>query len=421
MKLAINGGEPVRESKFHPFPNVGFDDVRAILSCFENQCFSGFRAGFYDGGENVKNFENLVSSSTGSKHAVSFDTWSNGIVACLMSMGIESGDEVLITPYTMTSCATSILACGAIPVFTDVCLDTGCLDPVDVERKITKKTKAIFVVHLFGIPADMDSIMSIARRHNLMVFEDCAQSPMSIYKGRLVGTMGDVAGFSLTESKHIMSGEGGVAITDDDRINNGMRIIRNHGEVKNTTNTTEENYSHNILSTSGLIGFNFRMTELTAALASSQWRKLGEILETKRSLVNHLHSRLSKFSFIEIMNADYSCEPSWYSLPLRYKSEVLGISREVFVKALNAEGMNFAEGYVEPLYYQSIYTTNPHWVVRDSEYNYENSASTCPNVEKLWREELILTLDVRHPYTIKDMNDIVYAFEKIEDNIKELL
>jgi perosamine synthetase len=418
-KLAINGGKPVRNKKFHPFPNVGFDDLSSILTCFENSSFSGFRAGFYDGGSKVKSFENIVSSTTGSKYAVSFDTWSNGIVACLMSMGIESGDEVLITPYTMTSCATSVLACGALPVFVDVCLETGCLDPDDVERKITDKTKAIFVVHLFGIPADMDRIMSIANKHDLLVFEDCAQSPLATYKGKLVGTMGHVSGFSLTESKHIMSGEGGVAITDNELINNGMRIVRNHGEVKDTANTEEENYTHNTLATSGLIGFNFRMTELTAALAESQWKKLPEVLDRKHQLVNYLHSNLSRFSFIEMMKPDYECSPSWYSLPLRFKSENLGISRSRFVEALNAEGMNFAEGYVEPLYYQSIYTSNPHWVVRDNGYNY--SEVRCKNVEKLWRDELILTLDVRLPYTISDMDDIIRAFEKIETNIHELI
>lgn len=418
MKLAINGGNPVRNKKFHPFPNVGFDDLSEIVSCFENNSFSGFRAGFYDGGEKVVEFENEVSKSTNSSHAVSFDTWSNGIVACLMSLGVEFGDEVLITPYTMTSCATSVLACGAIPVFVDVSLETGCIDPEDIERKITDKTKAIFVVHLFGIPSDMDKIMSIAERHNLLVFEDCAQSPLATYKDRIVGTMGDVAGFSLTESKHVMSGEGGVAITDNIKINNGLRLIRNHGEVKDTVNTKEKNYTHDLMSRSGLIGFNFRMTELTAALAISQWRKLPCILEKKIELVNYLHKKLERFNFLEIMRPNYNCQPTWYSLPLRFKSEALGISRSKFVEALNAEGMNFAEGYVEPLYYQSIYTENPHWVVRELGYDYSNVS--CPNVEKLWRDELILTLDVRHPYTLSDMDDIISSIDKINININEL-
>ena len=425
MKLAINGGKPVIENKIdHQWPNVDKQEILEILECFNRNKFSGFRAGNYEGGPAVINFEEVVSSSTQAEHAVAFDTWSNGIVAAMLALGLEAGDEVIITPYTMTSCATSIISCGAIPVFADVCEDSGCIDPEDIRRKITDKTKAIFVVHLFGIPADMDEIMSIASSHDLFVFEDCAQSPMSFYKGSLCGTIGHVGGFSLTESKHITSGEGGVAITNDERINNGMRYVRNHGEVASTakvaTGSPVYDYCFDVYGDSGIIGYNFRMTEISAAFATAQWNKLECVLALKNQMGQYLTKNLKGIKHIELMIPEYDHTPSWYNFPMRYKKLDSGVSREKFVEALNAEGINFACGYVPPLYKQDIYRSNKHWVIRDyaSHIDYENPG--CPVVERLYGEELIATLDIRAPYDMEHMKNIVTAIKKVTENIDQL-
>jgi len=425
MKLAINGGQPVVENSiFHGFPNVDKQEILGILECFERNRFSGFLAGDYDGGPAVIEFERLVKQSTGSEFAIAFDTWSNGIVAAMLSLGLEVGDEVIIAPYTMTSCATSIISCGAIPVFADVCPDSGCLDPEDVKRKITDRTKAIFVVHLFGIPADMDKIMSIADEHDLFVFEDCAQAPMSYYKGRLCGTIGHVGGFSFTESKHITCGEGGAAITNDKKINNGMRYVRNHGEVgpvyKSIRDTTEYNYSVDVYGDSGILGYNFRMTEITAAFAQAQWEKLDCILEIKRKMVNYLIENLADVKHVKLMVPDYDHVPSWYNFPLRYVS-TYGVSRETFVAALNAEGLHFACGYVPPLYKQEIYTTNKHWIIRDYAKHMDYNNPGCPIVERLYNDELITTLDIRLPYDMDHMKKIVEGIKKVCENMEELL
>ena len=425
MKLAINGGTPVvKNSVNHDWPNVDKEEILSILECFSRNKFSGFRAGNYEGGPAVVEFEELVKDSTNSEFAVAFDTWSNGIVAAMLALGLEAGDEVIITPYTMTSCATSIMSCGAIPIFADVCEDSGCIDPVDVEKKITDKTKAIFVVHLFGIPADMDPIMDLAKKHDLFVFEDCAQSPMSYYKGRMCGIIGDVGGYSLTESKHITSGEGGIAITNDVKINNGMRYARNHGEVASTakaaTGSPAYDYCFDVYGDSGIIGYNFRMTEVCAAFANSQWKKLDQVLATKKEMGDYLRENLQGIKHIELMIPKYDHIPSWYNFPLRYKKLNSGVSREKFVEALNAEGINFACGYVPPLYKQDIYRSNKHWVIRDyaQHVDYENPG--CPVVERLYGEELIATLDIRSPYDMNHMKNIVHAVKKVCNNIHEL-
>ena len=319
-KLAINGGNPVIPNSItHPWPNTGYEELEEIVSCFTRNTFSGFRAGGYDGGPAVMEFERLVSDTTRSNHAVAFDTWSNGIVGSMLALGLEAGDEVIVTPYTMTSCATSIISCGAIPIFADVCEDSGCIDPVDVQRKITDRTKAIFVVHLFGLPADMDPIMALARKHNLFVFEDCAQAPLATYKGRTCGTIGDVGGFSFTQSKHITSGEGGVAITNDRRINNGLRYVRNHGEVaptaKKYADSSDYDYCFDVYGSSGIIGYNFRMTELAGAFGTVQWNKLHNILETKREMGDFLRRNLRDVPGLELMIPAYDHEASWYNFP----------------------------------------------------------------------------------------------------------
>ena len=418
MKLAINGGKPIRNKKLLPFPNVDKSDLLSVIKCYEDNSFSAFRAGTYEGGARVVEFENTVKDRIGCDYAVAFDTWSNGIVAAMMAIGLEPGDEVIVTPYTMTSCATSILACGAIPIFADVCENTGCIDAEDIKRKITNKTKAIFVVHLFGLPADMDSIKSIADEKNIFIFEDCAQSPLAEYKGRLVGTIGDVGGFSFTESKHVMSGEGGIAITNDVKINNAMRVVRNHGEVCRTE-FSEESYADNVYN-HGLIGYNFRISELTAALADSQWKKLDNIIKEKQELASYLIENLSSFDFVKEMTPSYDHKPAWYQLPLRYMESKTGVPRDKFIAAINAEGLNFAGGYVTPLYYQNIYRSNKHWVLKEFAPNVDYYENSCPVVERLWKNELITTLDIRKPYTAEDMKDIVRAFEKVESNLDEL-
>jgi len=432
QKLAVLGGDPIlNASQKLPFAQTTPQDSNEVLKCFDRNSFSGFRAGDYDGGHYIKKLENSIQGTFDSRYAVAFDTWSNGIIASLMALGVGLGDEVLIAPYTMSSCATSIMACGAIPVFCDVDINTGCICPESILKNITGKTKAIFVVHLFGFPANMSRIREISYDENIHIFEDCAQSPLATFDNRLCGTFGDVAGFSFTESKFVMGGEGGVAITNFSKINNGLRVVRNHGEVCSTAKNNQHlrrvvdgedsssgqyNYAADVLPRYGLLGFNFRMTELSAALIYSQWNKIEENVKYRRTHAEQFINSIKKIPYIIPMSPSYKSNPSWYTLPLRFMENEAGISRERFVEAINAEGFNFFCGYCPPLYRQSLYHENKHWSIKD--VSYENVS--CPNIDSLFDKELFMTMDVRTPYEPQYFEKMTSAFLKVHDNLKSL-
>lgn len=412
-KLAINGGEPVLKEKIkHKFPVTDQSDIDSVMDCFKNNSFSEFRAGTYDGGEKVSLFEHVVRSSVHVNYSVSFDTWSNGIIACLMACNIGRGDKVIVSPYTMTSCASSILACGAIPVFVDLDKTSLTFDKYDLIRKYDSRVKAMIVVHLFGIPSDMNMIMKFAGDRGISVIEDCAQAPKATFEGQYCGTIGDVGGFSLTQSKHVMSGEGGIAITNLSHINSALRIVRNHGEVLNDSewaaewkNTyfckcTEPEKECNCEPRT-LFGFNFRMTEMSAALAANQWRKIDDVIDFRRLAVKRLSECVSKYRFLRMFEPEYECLPSWYVFPFRILENVDGgVERKTFVSALNAEGFNFVEGYCNPLYHQNIYRkiANQH---------------ICFNVEDMYKKELVYTLDIRPPYDMQYIEKMCEAIEKV--------
>ncbi len=412
-KLAIHGGHPVRGKPFGKTPVVSLEDHASLLAPFRDNCFSGFRAGKPHGGPRVRQFEEQIADLVGVKHAVAFDTWSNGIFASLIALGIEGGDEVILPSYTMTACASSVLSCGAVPVFADIDKTTFNIDPNDVETKITSKTKLVMAVHLFGMPADMDKLLNICQRHNLILLEDAAQAPSSTYKGQICGTIGDSGGFSFTQSKHVMCGEGGMAVTNNSSIANGLRYVRNHGEVNSLPGCKNE-YSDNLYA-SNTVGFNFRMTELNAALACSQLRRLTEEVEIRRNLAKWLTDHLKDISYLSHPYPSYEFDHSYYCYALVWNHPT--VRREQFVEALGAEGIPFQNGYCQPIYKQHIYKERRHWAIR----HFGDGVSYDPMPVTEWvNDHLIVCAHVRSPNTQHDMNDIVDAINKVVEHMDEL-
>jgi len=268
--LAVRGGAKIRNTPFPKHPIIGKEEKEQILDVLESGNISTFIASpgeNFLGGKKIKEFEYKFSKFMGSKFAVAFNSASSALHAAVAAVGVKPGEEVIVPPTTFTSTATCVLMHNAIPVFCDIKNDTYCLNPEKLQTVQSELSKAIIPVHLFGHPCDMDEIVNFARSNNLRIIEDCAQAPGAEYKGKKVGTMGDCGIFSFQESKNIMTGEGGMLITDNEEIVNIARMIRNHGEVILPTMSKRTYHTE-------FLGWGYRMTELEAALGIAQLSKL---------------------------------------------------------------------------------------------------------------------------------------------------
>jgi perosamine synthetase len=361
----------------------------------------------------VRKLEERAAEQLDGARVVSVNSATSGLYAAVGALGLGYGDEVIVSPYTMSACAVAPLIYGAIPVFADVEIETGCLSAAAVTRAVTPRTRAILLVHQFGIPADMDAIMAVAREHSLRVIEDCAQAWGASYKGRPVGTMGDVGVFSFNVNKTVQSGEGGLCVTNDSDLAYRLQLIRNHGEAVVASAGYED--------ITNIVGFNYRMTELQAAVAHAQLGKLDRLNAARLELVERLSRGLSEFDCLVTPPGRDGCVSTYYVYPLRYLDDRLGgLRRGELVAAVNAEGIRFQQGYVAPLYTQPLYQQRrafKHgypWTApenADSEPDY--SPGACPNAETLHGSQMIINEHVRPPHGAADVDDIVAAVGKV--------
>ncbi|GAH68480.1 unnamed protein product, partial [marine sediment metagenome] len=269
-------------------------------------------------GKKIKEFENLFKKYHNTEYAVAFNSATAALHAAVVACGVQPGDEVITTPYTFTSTATCALMQNAVPVFADIKKDTFNINPEEIEKNISPLTKAIIVVHLFGNPADMYEIMQIAKDNNLRVIEDCAQAPGAKYQNRLVGTIGDCGIFSFTENKNITSGEGGMLITNDKEIAEVTRLVRNHGEAL-IAGQKKRTYKSSIL------GWNYRLTEVDAAIGIEQFKKMDYFNNERIKLANYLTYQLQNF---EGLTPPYVYEENkhvYYVYALKYDELKVGI------------------------------------------------------------------------------------------------
>ena len=417
-KLAINGGNKIREKSWADNITTGEEEKIALsrvidsgyMSLFEGSHTPDAPFSFY-GGPEVQALENEWNEYYGSKYSVSVNSATSGLYMAIGALGIGYGDEVIVSPYTMSACAIAPMIYGAIPVFADVD-DMGSLDPKSIKTLVSSRTKAILVVHQFGIPAQMDEIMEIANKYNLKVIEDCAQAHGAKYRGQYVGTIGNIGVFSLNVNKTIQSGEGGVCVTNDKDLHYRLALIRNHGEA--VVEAAEYDDITNIA------GFNYRMTELQAAVCRVQLNILDGLNTERLKLVKQLNNGLREFDFLVVPEEKHDCESTYYVYPLKFLSEIAGIKREQFVEAVNAEGINFFQGYVKPLYTQPVYQKRslfkngyPFSAIENKSCRMEYNIGICPNAEKLYFDQMIINEHIRLPNTEEDVRDIINAIHKI--------
>lgn len=420
-KLALFGGPATIRAAFKRYNPIGMEEVQAAKQVIESGVLSKFIGAWHEdfyGGPKVKEFERDCEAYFGVKHAVTVNSWTSGLVAAVGAIGIEPGDEIIVTPWTMSASATAILHWNAIPVFADIDPETFNLDPKSVEERITPYTKAIMAVDIFGQPADMDELMAIAAKYGLKVISDTAQSPGALYQGKYAGTVADVGGFSLNYHKHIHTGEGGILVTNDDEIAERLQLIRNHAEVvvggKGVTNL------------SNMIGHNFRLGEIECAIGIEQLRKLGGLVESRQRLAERLSEGLKGMRGLRTPVVKQGRSHVYYVYPLVLDVRELGVSRERIHAALHAEGVAMSDRYQNihllPMYQNKIaygsrgFPWKSDICHRDVDY----SKGICPVAERLNDSTYLGFGMCVYDLSDQDIDLIVSAFHKVWAALDEL-
>lgn len=464
MNLAINGGKKLMQGYFPAQPSVGQSEYNALKKVFERKILSGYRGNFipqFWGGVEVQALEQQFSDMFDVKYSLAVNSCTSALHIACGAIGLQPGDEVIVTPWSMSCSATAPLLYGAIPVFADIEEDTFCLDPKSVETCITDRTKAIIVVDLFGGIFNQE-IMKIAEKHGLYVIEDAAQaigayfykekeeeywsaSDMPVKLKRTIhdnrqyaGTFGHIGCFSFTQGKHLTAGEGGMIVTDNEELMMKCAMIRNHAEAVCSSMSPRYQSLYN-----NLLGLNLRMTELQAAILQHQLERLNGFINKRERNVRELYKLLTKFDFIEKPKIKAGTEKrqshAYYVQPFIYNRDVAprGLHRDRYIDAVKAElgveegridrGVPLGNGYIQPLYRMPIFQEKTHWAFRNARTknnptpDYSDYENSCPVVEKLWEDRVFVSL--LHGLRLHDIHiDIItQAFQKVCDNIEELV
>lgn len=410
-KLAIHGGTPVLKRPLTPPYLIGKEEIAVATKVLKGGPLSdyiGAPGKYFFGGRRARSLEAAFIKKFGVKHAVSFNSATTALHGAIVALGIGPGDEVIVPPYTMSATPMAVLMNGAVPIFADIDSETFCLDPKSVEKNITKRTKAIFVVNLFGQTADFGRLLSLAKKYKLKVIEDNAQAPGALWRGRPAGTIGDIGVFSFNVHKTIQAGEGGVLVTNNAHYALRAQMCRNHGE--NVAGVYPE--------AGLLVGSNYRMTELTAAIGNVQLLRLDFLTKRRRALVEYLTKCLKNIEGIMVPTVSKDNYHVYYVFPLLIDEKRLGISRDKLVDAMTAEGYPMSKGYLEPLYLLPIFQKKQAFNKTHFPFDYDGmkqdySKGICPVAERLYEKKFTFTTLCQHPRTKKDIDLFVKALHKV--------
>ncbi len=363
-ELAIAGGRPViRPGAMEPWPPIDDTDRKMVLDSLER--------GKHTFGPNCVALQEEFAAWNGNQHALTTNSGTAALHMCLVAAECGCGDEVIVPAYSWSSSVTCVMQHNAIPVFVDIDFDTMNIDVDRIEAAITPKTKAIIVVHLHGLPVDMDAVMAVADRHGLRVIEDACQAHGAKYKGQKVGTLGHCAAFSLNQNKCLCSGEGGMFVTDDEDMLKRAQALWSFGEEVGPTERRDYHVH--------AMGWMYRNNDLTAAWGRAQLKKLDRYLEVQKENAAALARELAGTPHLILPTESTDCEHNWYNYTIRFDMEALGHAddarafRDKLVRALNAEGL-------ETMVWQSFIL--PAMTVFQNKDGYGHGCPwTCPHAE----------------------------------------
>jgi perosamine synthetase len=418
-QLAIAGGPPAVRRPLQPFNSITGAERDAALKFLDTGApLSGFhgsaRPTFF-GGDEVQAFEKEWCTRFGAAHAISMNSATSGLIAAMGAVGIGPGDEVIVSPYSMSASAIAPVFYGGVPVFADIEADYFCLDYDSVVKALTPATKAIIAVNLFGHPAELARLRKLADERGLYLIEDSAQATLATEHGRPVGTVGHIGVYSLNIHKHIQTGEGGVCVTADPDLAKRLQLIRNHGE-----NVVEWLGMDDIVN---LVGFNFRMTELGAAIARVQLSRIEDLVRRVEKIAGRLTEGLGNLKGVSLPAIRPGCTHNYYMWSVRIDAETLGTSREAFSEALAAEGFPNATGYVKPIYWLPMFQKRIAigregfpFTLRDRHY----PMGLCPVVERMHTKELLQYQPVSWSVDSEQLEMMIDAFRKVHARASSL-
>ncbi len=407
-KPAILGGSPVHSGEWAKWPiwNPETDEKKVI---------EVLRSGIWSRAKLVTEFEQEWAKTIGAKRSLAVVNGTNALIAAMVQAGIGGGDEVIVSSYTFIASAASILATGAIPVFVDSDPKTFQIDTSKIEKKITSRTAAIMPVHILGLPANMPVIMQIAEKHNLVVIEDACQGWLAEIDHKKVGTFGKAGCFSFQNSKNMAIGEGGAIVSDDDDFMDRCYSYHNYGNPYGTAVGT-------VGSGTVIAGTKLRITEYQAAIGLAQLKRLEQETQTRGENATYLKSMIKEIpGIIPYVLHDNVTRAAFHLFPFKYGKEGFnGLSRETFLKALNAEGINCSGGY-SPLnkmpYLNNAFQSKNYKLMYPPEmldFNTYLERNQCPVTDRLCDEEGVWIYQNLLLGEKSDMDDIAGAIEKIQ-------
>jgi len=386
---AIEGGSPVRREML-PYGQqwIEDDDIRSVVEVLKGD--------YLTTGPRINEFESRFAEYVGARYAVAVANGTAALHAAAFAAGIGPGAEVITTPITFAASANCVLYMGGKPVFADIKDSDWNIDSNEITRKLNSRTKAIIPVHFTGLPADLDEVHQIAREHNLVVIEDAAHALGATYKGRGIGGLSQMTIFSFHPVKHITTGEGGMITTDDVNLYHRLMQFRSHGITRDGERLLQDEgpwyYEMQFE------GFNYRLTDVQAALGLSQLAKADRFLERRREIVARYIEAFKDMPEISLQVRQADREAGWHLFIIRLNTERLKVDRRRVFEALRAENIGVNVHYI-PVYLHPYY--------RDLGY----PGGLCPRAEKLYSE--MITLPLFPKMTAQDVTDVIEAVGKV--------
>lgn len=383
--LTVNGGRPVRESRL-PIarPIIESEELESVRKVLES--------GVISRGPKISLLEKELSEYIGCRYAVAVSSGTAALHLALESLDLAPGSEVIVPSITFVATAFAPLYCGLKPVFAEVSPDTLNIDPQDIRNKITGETRAIIPVHYGGQPADMDEINEIARENNLVVIEDAAHAIGAVYKKKKAGSLGDLAAFSFFATKNVTSAEGGIVTTDRQDLYNKMKLLRAHC-IKPLESTPRTSGYYDVVG----LGYNYHLSDVHAALALTQLKKLDELNQRRKENAKYLTTLLNDIPQIEVPTLKNDHVFHLYTIKL--KIDDLTVSRDDVVEAMLAEGIHVGV-YYRPIHLFSYFK---------EKYGFREGC--LPVTESI--SSRLITLPMYPQLTTEDMDDIAEAFKKV--------